>query len=77
MSQRSGFELLTKDELKRSIAHLVDKSALDRDDFIKLAAFGAKQSLISRWVKEGPISKLDLQRVLRIVREIDSKHGHD
>ena len=76
-SRENGFELLTKEELRRAIFYLVEGSILERDKFVELSAPGTKRELMEKWNRDGPMSKLDLQRVLRIVRELHSRHGHD
>lgn len=75
MKERSEFELLTTSELRRVIAHTIGGSALDQAAFVEMASPGVKRGLMEKWDKGGPLSKLDLQRVLRIVRELEDKHG--
>ena len=77
VNERSDFELLTKDELRRSISYVIGVSILDKATFVRMATPGAKRELMEKWAKDGPLTKLDLQRVLRIIRELDGKHGHD
>ena len=76
MRERSEFELLTGPELRKVIATPIEGSALDEADFIELSR-GAKRGLMTRWAASRTLSKLDLQRVLRVVRELDAKHGGD
>ena len=75
MKQSLKIELQTKDELKKSIKQLLKASKLDQAAFINLAPLGAKRVLMERWNKEASKTRLELQRVLRIVRELERSHG--
>ena len=75
MTERLTFELLSETQLGQSIARVIDGSTLDRESFVEMAGGGAKKALMGRFVRGDSLSRLDLQRVLRIVRELEDKHG--
>ena len=71
-SEREEYSALTIAELRRKIDDTI--SRLDQSA-ISQQGSQAKRALMARWENGDPMTRLDLQRVLRIARELSGKRG--
>ena len=73
-AEREEYSTLTKAELRHKIYDLINSSGLDSSVYVQRADFSgsqAKEELLKHWENGDPMTRLELQRVLRIVRELD------
>ena len=67
--ERDEYSALTIAELRLKIGDAM--SRLDQSELMEQRS-AAKRTLMARWERGDPMSRLDLQRVLRVVDELDT-----
>ncbi len=76
--EREEYSALTKAELRHRIHSSLKHSGLDLSSSAEKTALGgsqAKRELMQHWESGDPMTRLDLQRILRIVQELEAKKG--